>query len=293
MTSIRKRERVILAAAMEETQRERAARFLALHQGPEILLLCNAWDAASARVVEAAGFPAVATTSAGVSNSLGFPDGEAAPFPEVVAAVARMTAAVRVPLSSDLEAGFGATPEQTAESCRAIVEAGAVGINLEDGRRGSDSLGPVSLQCEKIRAAKEGAAAARGALVVNARTDGYLNAIGDPGARFDEAVRRCNAYREAGADCLFLPGLTDEATIRRLVEAVPAPVNILAVPSAPPIATLARLGVRRVSLGSGPMRATLGLLRAIARELRESGTYAAMAATAIPYAEANALFTRS
>ena len=277
---------------MEETQRERAARFLALHRGPDILLLCNAWDAASARVVEAAGFPAVATTSAGVANSLGFPDGEAAPFAEVVSAVARIVAAVRVPVSADLEAGFGATPEETARSCRAIAEAGAVGINLEDGH-GRDRLAPVSLQCEKIRAAKEGAAEAGGALVVNARTDGYLNAIGDSGARFDEAARRCNAYRAAGADCLFVPGVTDEATIGRLVQAIPAPVNILAVPSAPPIATLARLGVARVSLGSGPMRATLGLLRRIARELRESGTYAAMAAEAIPYAEANAFFTRS
>jgi 2-methylisocitrate lyase-like PEP mutase family enzyme len=278
---------------MEETQRERAARFLALHRGPDILLLCNVWDAASARVVEAAGFPAVATTSAGVANSLGFPDGEAAPFAEVVSAVARIAAAVRVPVSADIEAGFGATPEETARSCRAIAEAGAVGINLEDGERGRDRLAPVSLQCEKIRAAKEGAAEAGGALVVNARTDGYLNAIGDPGARFDEAARRCNAYRAAGADCLFVPGVTDEATIGRLVQAIPAPVNILAVPSAPPIATLARLGVARVSLGSGPMRATLGLLRRIARELRESGTYAAMAADAIPYAEANAFFTRS
>jgi 2-methylisocitrate lyase-like PEP mutase family enzyme len=277
---------------MEETQRDHAARFLALHRGPDILLLCNAWDAASARVVEAAGFPAVATTSAGVANSLGFPDGEAAPFAEVVAAVRRIVAAVRVPVSADIEAGFGQTPEETARSCRAIVEAGAVGVNLEDGTRAHDRLAPISLQCEKIRAAKEAAAEAGGGLVVNARTDVYLDAIGDPESRFEEAVRRCNAFREAGADCLFLPRVADEATIGRLVQAVHGPVNILAGPGTPPVASLARLGVARVSLGSGPMRATLGLLRRIARELAESGTYAAMSSDAITYAEANELFTR-
>lgn len=273
---------------MEETQRERAARFLALHRGPDILLLCNAWDAASARVVEMAGFPAVATTSAGVANSLGFPDGEDAPFAEVVAAVRRIVAAVRVPVSVDIEAGFGQTPEETARSCRAIVEAGAVGVNLEDGTSGHARLTPVSLQCEKIRAVKETAAD----LVVNARADVYLDAIGDPESRFEETVLRCNSYREAGADCLFVPGVDDEATIGRLVEAIAGPVNILVRPGSPPVSSLARLGVARVSLGSGPMRATLGLLRRIARELLDSGTYTAVGSDAIPYAEANGLFTR-
>jgi 2-methylisocitrate lyase-like PEP mutase family enzyme len=273
---------------MQDAQRERAARFLALHQGPGILLLCNAWDAASARVVEAAGFPAIATTSAGIANSLGFPDGEAAPFAEVVAAVERIVAAVRVPVSADLEAGFGETPEATARSCRAIVEAGAVGVNLEDGTSGHDRLTPIFLQREKIRAVKETAAD----LVVNARADVYLDAIGDPESRFEETVRRCNSYREAGADCLFVPGVDDEATIGRLVEAIDGPVNILARPGSPPVSSLARLRVARVSLGSGPMRATLGLLGRIARELIESGTYAAIGSDAIPYAEANELFAR-
>jgi 2-methylisocitrate lyase-like PEP mutase family enzyme len=121
---------------MDDAQRERAARFLALHCGPGVLLLCNAWDASSARVVEAAGFPAIATTSAGIANSLGFPDGEAAPFAEIVSAVRRIVAAVRVPVSADIEAGFGETPQETARSCRAIIEAGAVGVNLEDGGDG-------------------------------------------------------------------------------------------------------------------------------------------------------------
>jgi 2-methylisocitrate lyase-like PEP mutase family enzyme len=278
---------------MSDTQSERAARFRALHHGPEILLLCNVWDAASARVVEEAGFPALATTSAGVSWSLGFADGEHAPFEEVLAAVRRIVRAAGVPVSADIEAGFGDTPKETAMSCLAVLEAGAVGVNLEDGTAGRDRLIPIALHCEKIQAAKEAAAGAGGDLVVNARTDGFLDAIGDPQDRFEEAVRRSNAYREAGADCLFVPGVADEATIGRLVAAIGGPVNILAGPGTPPVATLARLGVARVSLGSGPMRATLGLLRRIARELLESGTCRAIQDEGIPYAEANRLFTRS
>src|ERR1700688_296708 len=191
---------------MPDAQSERAARFRTLHGGPEILLLCNVWDAASARVVEEAGFPAVATTSAGIAWSLGYADGEQAPFEEVVAAVRRVVDAVSVPVSADIETGFGESPEESAKSCLSILEAGAVGVNLEDGIDGRDGLVPLALQCEKIRAAKEAAAAAGLDLFVNARTDGFLDQIGDPGTRFEEAVRRCNAFRSAGADCLFVPG---------------------------------------------------------------------------------------
>jgi 2-methylisocitrate lyase-like PEP mutase family enzyme len=277
---------------MPDTQRERAARFRALHGGPGILLLCNVWDAASARVVEEAGFPAVATTSAGVAWSLGYADGEHAPFEEVVAAVRRVVAAVGVPASADIEAGFGESPREAARSCLAVLEAGAVGINLEDGTAGKDRLVPIPLQCEKIRAVKEAVAGAGRDLVVNARTDGFLHQIGDPASRLEEAVRRSNAFRAAGADCLFVPGVTDEETIGRLVEAIDGPVNILAGPQSPPVAALSRLRVARVSLGSGPARAAMGQLRRVARELAESGTYSAIASDAISYAEANDLFAR-
>jgi 2-methylisocitrate lyase-like PEP mutase family enzyme len=277
---------------MLDAQRERAARFRALHGGPGILLLCNVWDAASARVVEEAGFPAVATTSAGVAWSLGFADGEHAPFQDVIGVVRRVVAAVGVPVNADIEAGFGETPRETAMSCLDVLEAGAIGVNLEDGTAGKDRLVPIPLQCEKIRAAKEAAAGSDRDLVVNARTDVFLDEIGNPETRFDEAVRRSNAFRAAGADCLFVPGVADEATIGRLVEAIDGPVNILAGPQSPPIATLSRLRVARVSLGSGPARATLGHLRRVARELAESGTYSAIASDAISYDEANNLFNR-
>jgi 2-methylisocitrate lyase-like PEP mutase family enzyme len=276
---------------MPDTQHERAARFRALHGGPGILLLCNVWDAASARVVEQAGFPAIATTSAGIAWSLGFADGEHAPFEEVVAAVRRVVAAVSVPVSADIEAGFGETPRETAMSCLDVLEAGAVGVNLEDGTAGKDRLVPIALQCEKIRAAKEAAAGAGKDLVVNARTDVFLDQIGDPASRFEEAVRRSNAFRAAGADCLFVPGVTDEATIGRLVEAIDGPVNILAGLESPPVAVLSRLRVARLSLGSGPARSALGHLRRIARELAEQGTYSAIASDAMSYAEANNLFS--
>jgi 2-methylisocitrate lyase-like PEP mutase family enzyme len=277
---------------VDETQRERAARFHALNQGPGVLLLCNVWDAASACVVEAAGFPAVATTSAGIANSLGFPDGENAPFDEVVAAVGRIVRAVRVPVTADIEAGFGEAPDEIAESCLAVLEAGAVGVNLEDRSRDRAQLTDIAVQSDRIQAVKKAAARDGGALVVNARTDVFLGSIGAPDTRFDEAVRRCNAYRAAGADCLFVPGVTDEETIVRLVAAIEGPLNVLAVPGTPPVARLASLGVRRVSLGSGPMRATMGLLRRIAKELLESGTYAALTSDAISYDEANRFFTR-
>ena len=275
---------------MSDPQRERAARFLALHRGPGILLLCNVWDAASARVVEEAGFPAVATTSAGLAWSLGFADGQHAPFEEVLAAVRRIVRTVSVPVTADIEAGFGDTPEETAMSCLAVLESGAVGVNLEDGTAGHDHLLPTALHCEKIRAAKEAAADAGQDLVVNARTDVFLDEIGEPDTRFEEAIRRCNAFRAAGADCLFVPGVADEATIGRLVQAIDGPVNILAGPQSPPIPALSQLGVARVSLGSSPARATLGHLRRVARELAETGTYSAIGSDAISYTEANALF---
>jgi len=274
-------------------QRERAARFLELHRGPRILLLPNAWDAASARLFEEEGFPAIGTTSAGVAYSLGFPDGQQAPFPEMVAAIERIARAVQVSVTADIESGFGESAEEVGENVRAVLEAGAVGVNLEDGREGEDSLIPISLHSEKIRSAREAALAAGFALVVNARTDVFLDAIGEPTTRFDEAVARANAYRHAGADCLFVPGVTDAATIERLVRAIDGPLNVLAAAATPPISELERLGVARLSLGSGPMRATLALLRRIARELMDSGTYATLTERTIPYPETNRLFART
>ncbi len=268
--------------------REKAERLRALHAGPRILVLCNAWDAASARIVEEAGFPAIATTSAGIANSLGYPDGQRISREEMSEAVARITRAVAVPVTADMEAGYGPTPESAAETARTAIAAGAVGMNLEDALEERNFI-DIGLQSDRVRAAREAGERAGVPLVINARTDVYLAGIGSPAEQFDEAVRRANAYREAGADCLFLPGATDAGLIARLVREINGPINILAGPSTPHVGELERMGVRRVSMGSGPMRATMALTQRIARELAESGTYTSFTRDTISYTEANRL----
>jgi 2-methylisocitrate lyase-like PEP mutase family enzyme len=197
--------------------------------------------------------------------------------------------AVQVPVTADVESGYGATPEDVAKTTRELIEAGAVGMNLEDaGVRPDQPLGDLQLAVEKIRAAREAAMQMGGQIVVNARTDVYLLPGGNPDADYSETVRRLVAFREAGADCVFAPGLTDAETIGRLVNAVACPLNILAGPGTPSIPELAKLGVARVSVGSGPMRATLGLLRRVAEEFRGAGTYTTLDG-AVSYAEANKL----
>jgi 2-methylisocitrate lyase-like PEP mutase family enzyme len=270
-----------------EAQKVAAMAFRAMHRGPKILLLPNAWDVVSARIVEDAGFGAIATTSAGIAFTLGYPDGEKISRAEMVARVGRIARAVKVPVTADVEAGYGPRPEDGARTAREVIEAGAVGMNFEDGTEdAAQPLVELSLQLEKIRAVREAALKTGVLLVLNARTDVYLAKVGDPEKRYDEAVRRLLAYRDAGADCVFLPGVTDGPTIERIVRDVKCPVNILAGPGTPTVPDLQKLGVARVSLGSAPMRATLGLLRKIAAELKSTGTYAALEG-GIPHAEVN------
>ncbi len=258
-------------------QQAKAAALRLLHSGREILLLPNAWDVASARVIEESGFKAVATSSAGIAFSLGYPDGQKIPPEEMLAAIARITKAVKIPVTADVESGYGRTPEDAGRTTRAVLDAGAVGMNLEDTVGDSSAaLVDLPLQLEKIGAVREMASRLRIPLVLNARTDVYLLQIGDPAKRYDETVRRLSAFREAGADCVFAPGLQDAPTIGRLVTDLKCPVNILAGPGSPPVPELSKLGVARVSLGSGTMRATLGHLRRIADELKTNGTYSSL-----------------
>jgi len=271
------------------SQIDQATQFRQLHRGPSILILPNAWDVASARVFEEAGFPALATTSAGIAFSLGYPDGQKIPREEMLARIGRIARAVHVPLTADVESGYGSTPEDAARTSRELVQAGVVGMNIEDASARRDQpLIDLQLAVEKIRAVREAAMQLGSQIVVNARTDVYLLPGGNPDADYSEALRRLIAFRDAGADCVFAPGLKDPETIARLVKAVGCPVNILAVPGAPSVPELAKLGVARVSVGSGPMRATLGLLRRVAEELKTTGTYDSMS-DAMPYADANKL----
>jgi len=267
---------------------DKAARLRALHHGPPILVLPNAWDAASARIVESEGFPAVATTSAGVAAALGYADGGAVPAREMIEAIARIARAVSVPVSADIEHGYATTPDAVADVVMRVVSAGAVGVNLEDILPGSDALEALDVQCDKIRAIAKAAATSGVAVVINARTDVYLRGIGAADSRLGAAIERGRAYLAAGAACVFVPAVKDRDTISALVKGIGGPINVLAMPDSPPVAELERLGVARVSLGSGPFRASLAILRDVARELKSSGTYSGMAKS-LPYAGVNDL----
>jgi 2-methylisocitrate lyase-like PEP mutase family enzyme len=272
-----------------QQQESQAQKLRSLHHNPKILLLPNAWDVASARIFEQAGFDAIATTSAGIAFTLGYPDGQKITREEMLEVVTRIASAVKVPVTADVEAGYGNRPEDAAETARGVIQAGAVGMNLEDATNDPQNpLVPLSLQLEKIAAVREEAVSSKVAVVLNARTDTYLLQVGPPEKRYDETLRRLTAFRDSGADCLFVPGLSDAITIRRLVADLGCPLNILAGPGSPSVPELEKLGVARVSLGSGPMRATLGLVQRIAQELKIDGTYDALE-DSISYADVNRL----
>jgi 2-methylisocitrate lyase-like PEP mutase family enzyme len=266
------------------SQLEKARAFRERHAGPGILVLPNAWDVATARLVEDAGFPAIATTSAGVAWALGYPDGERVSREAMLEVVRRIAAAVRVPVTADVEGGYGRTPDAAAATARGVVAAGAVGLNLEDGTNDGTLL-DLALHVERVQAVREAGASTGVPLVINARTDAFEVKDWDPARRFAEAVRRANAYHAAGADCLFVPHVSDGETIGRLARELSGPLNVIAGPPAPPIGELERLGVRRASLGPRVVQAALGLVRRAVTELRERGTYATMADLLIPFAE--------
>jgi 2-methylisocitrate lyase-like PEP mutase family enzyme len=255
-------------------QARKAEAFRALHSGPPLLLMANAWDAVTARIFEAEGFAAVATTSGGVSWAIGSADGEAAPWDEVVEQTARIARAVNVPVTADIEAGFGATPEAVAASIRDIIRAGVVGVNLEDGLPGaSPPIRRIDDAVARIRAAREAANAAGVPIVINARTDLYLKQIGDEAARFDEAVARGRAYLAAGADCFYPISLRDPATIGRLVQALKAPININVRAGWPSVAELEALGVARVTTATAITLVALAATRQVAREIKATGRF--------------------
>jgi 2-methylisocitrate lyase-like PEP mutase family enzyme len=267
-----------------------AERLLALHQGPDILVFANVWDCASARMIEEAGYPAIATSSAGIAFSLGYPDGQRIPLEEMLAVLRRIARGISVPLTADLEGGY----EDIGKATEGLIEAGAVGLNVEDMEGvGSTNLVPINRQVDKIKTVRRVGDRAGIHIVINARTDLYLAQLGEESTRFDHTVERLRAFRDAGADCLFIPGVVDEPTIRQLISAVGFPINILASAGCPPIPKLAELGVRRVSVGSGIMRASMGLTLRVAQEIRREGTFKTMLDGAYPYQAANALFKSS
>lgn len=275
----------------KDEQIKKAEDFRNLHHG-SILILPNAWDAASAKMFERAGFDAIATTSAGIASSYGYPDGEMMSRAEMLEVVQRIATSVELPVTADMEAGFGETPAEVAETARLTLEAGAVGLNLEDGTINKPyPLEDIALQAEKIIAMREAARTFGVPLVINARTDVYEKSDKRDKTALAQAIQRGNAYREAGADCVFIISVDDKQTIAELVREINAPINVLARHGSPTIAELKELGVARVSFGSIPMRATMSLVGKIADELKQHGTYSF--ARDIPtYVEVNRYFNK-
>ena len=274
------------------TQLQRATRFQALHDPASPLALANVWDVASARVVAAAGAPAIATTSAGVAWGLGAADGNLVDRGLLLEQLARIVAAVDLPVTADIESGFGATPGQVATTVARVLEAGAVGVNIEDAHPEPASpdqpLRPVAEQAARLAAARSAANHARIPLYINARIDVFLRRAGEESGRLAETLDRARAYLDAGASGVFVLGVGDPETIAALTAGIDAPVNVGGAPGGLPVAELGRLGVARVSMGSGIAEAAYALVDRAARELLETGTYESVRG-ALDYAEINGL----
>jgi 2-methylisocitrate lyase-like PEP mutase family enzyme len=279
------------------TLHEKASAFAERHRGPGIIVLPNAWDPGTAVVLAEAGFPFVATTSAGVAFAQGVPDGEHLSRSRMLEIAAQIADAIDVPVTADLEAGYGPRPEDVAATVTGAVAAGVVGCNIEDSTGDRDRpLFELDLAVERIRAGAGAVAASGVPFVLNARVDPYLVRLGTPEENLAESIRRANAYREAGAGCLYVPGVTDPDAIGRLALEIDGPLNVLGarggVDSELSVAQLESLGVRRVSIGGSLAVAALALVRRAAAELRDHGTFG-YTRDAMSNADANALMLRA
>jgi 2-methylisocitrate lyase-like PEP mutase family enzyme len=272
--------------------KQRAQRFRDLNRAGR-LLLANAWDAPSARVFEQVGFAAVGTTSGGIANARGFPDGEYIGREAMLREIAAIVDAVDAPVSADIEAGYGDMPGDVAETVAGVLDIGVAGINLEDRvyRDGVPPLFEVEAQVRRIGAARKVADDRDTPLVINARTDTFLAHVGrDLDARIATTIERGRSYLQAGADLVFVPGLIDVENIRRVSDGIAGPISLMAMPGAPPAEALFRAGAHRVSLGNVAMLATLGALRDMATEVLRTGAWAALERTFFGFDEAAALF---
>jgi len=272
---------------VSEARKTQDERFRQLHAPGQLLVLPNAWDAASARLIEACGAAAIATTSAGLAWSRGYADGNHLPPRLLAAAIAEIARVLSVPLTVDAEGGYSADPREVGDTVAAVVDAGAVGVNLEDGNA------PPDLLCAKIAAAKSAAARAGIDLFVNARTDVFLRRLVPPERAVAETVERARRYREAGCDGLFVPDALDARVIGDIAEAIEIPLNVMVRPALPPLAELKERGVRRVSAGAAIAGAAYGTAQRAARQLLDEGRYEAMFETAVGYGELNGLLSRA
>jgi 2-methylisocitrate lyase-like PEP mutase family enzyme len=276
------------------SQRAKAEAFRSLHGQRTILLLPNVWDVGSARIFVKSGARAVGTTSAGIAASLGYGDGEEISREEMLDAVARIARSVDVPVTADIEGGYGESAEAAAETTSAAIKAGVVGVNIEDaspnadGREANDPLLPATAHAARIAAARKAAEDLDVPIVVNAVTHTYLK-LPEGASRFQDTVYRARLYREAGADCVYVPRLKDRDEIAEFVAAVECPVNVLAMAGLPPTSELESLGVARLSFGFAATRAVISLLQRIAVEFLTTGTYNTLLEGALSNEAAEAL----
>ena len=257
---------------------QKAERLLELHQGPKTLLLPNIWDVFGAKTLVSLGYPAIATASASVAYSLGWRDGEKIPFERMLSRVSEVAGAVEVPVTADLEGGYADRPEDLAKNMVRALEHGVAGINLEDTHRGSGKLYEIERQCDRIRAVREAAESFGIHLVINARTDVFLRESEAPHTeKLNHCIRRLTAYREAGADCVYPIPLGDVKSLRKVKDAVEAPVNAYAgAADASSLVELEQAGIQRVSFGPTMFRATMGRLQSLASHIWEHGDLASI-----------------
>lgn len=276
---------------MEAIQKLKAQSLRALHDAG-VLILPNAWDAGSAALIARAGAKAIATTSGGIAWSLGRPDGQRLTRAEMIEQVRRIVAAVDIPVTADVEGGYGPGPDDVEATIEAVVAVGAVGVNIEDSRAPGGPLFAVTAQAERVRAARSAADRARlPELLINVRTDVFVYRIGAPEGRLEDVLLRSSAYAEAGADSLFVPGLTDLDIVTSLVQMSPLPINVMARPGAPTIAEFEAAGVRRVSVGTAISQAAYSIAQRAATELLTKGTYTQLEG-ALNFGTINATFSR-
>ena len=271
-------------------QKTLAEEFLKLHHEPQILLLTNAWDVVSTKIYEQLGFRAIGTTSAGIAATLGYPDGEVMTLEENLSVVKRIIKSTNLPVSVDIEAGYSSSIEGAVKAAEAALEIGAVGVNLEDSTGNVDyPFFEVSEVVKRIKGIRSMAETRGIHLVINLRTDVYMISEDDLQIKFKRTVERANIYKEAGADCIFVPDMGDlnEKIIKEFVKKINAPLNIIAGPNIPPVKKLEEIGVSRLSFGPRPMRAMLSLLCRIKKELIEKGTYEIMSSDTLTYSEIN------
>jgi 2-methylisocitrate lyase-like PEP mutase family enzyme len=254
---------------------EKAAAFLRLHRGPRILILPNVWDPLGARMLEALGYPAVATTSMAVAMSMGYDDGELITFDRMIEAIEHIASAVEVPVSADIERGYATTAGGVEANVRRAIAAGAVGVNIEDSLEAGHALRGVDEQCERLRAARAGADRESVPIVINARIDTYASGMaGSKEELLDETITRARSYLAAGADCVYPIKLGDVESLTVLRDAIDgAPINVYAIAGTAPLRELEVAGIRRVSLGPGLLKSGVATMKRAAEALLNYGSY--------------------